>query len=107
MNAHDWLDLLRDEQEALRKRGWRWVEGRLLRDRDGYCPLCALAALHGCTEYKGAWIFALQKAFGASAVAAQGAARIAWAADELKPPFPHRDDIRAELINILRPSDDN
>ena len=39
MNAHDWIDLL----PLVAHRGWEIDAVGYVRDRDGFCPICALA----------------------------------------------------------------
>lgn len=110
MNSADWMDLIREAGPELRKRGWRWkAEGpggrKHLRDAQGFCPLCALAATHGCLEYRGAWSWALKRAFDLQTHEVENAALIALAADNghYYKMQARIEQIRAELNAILEP----
>jgi len=103
------MDLLKEAKPQLVGRGGAWrrdeATGREeLRDAEGYCPLCALAPLHGCDKYKGAWSWALTQAFGLTVSEAEGARKIAAAADSRFPEHPLVLSIRDELDQILEPT---
>lgn len=109
MTLYDWMDLLWEAKPALVGRGWKWrrdeTTGRMqLRDAEGYCPLCALASLHGCDQYRGAWSWALTKAFSLTVSEVGGAWKIAGAADSRFLEHPLVSLIRAELNQILEPT---
>ena len=109
MTLWDWMDMLRMERNRLVGRGWSWSEPdelgrRELRDAEGYCPLCALATLHGVTKYKGAWNWALTQAFGLTVAEVEGARKIACAADTRYASAQLVTQITKELNEILEPA---
>lgn len=88
MTSDDWMKLLEEAAPQMQADGWRWVPfewvrvPRLeLRDKHGRCPLCAMATLYGCSDYQGAWKWALAKAFLCQQWEAAPAGLIASAAD--------------------------
>lgn len=84
MTVQDWLDLM--AEAGLPEQEWRLEEGPELymqiRNRDGYCPLCALAAATEAvpTGMRESFTFALRTVFG-SDVDLNAACLIAEAAD--------------------------